>query len=34
MVSPISLIAPTESCVAVWIAPMCWLISPVAFAVC
>src|SRR6266446_9911941 len=34
MVSPISLIAPTDSWVAFWIPVICWLISPVAVAVC
>ena len=34
MVSPISLIAPTDSWVAAWMPDICWLISPVAFAVC
>src|SRR5947209_8096406 len=31
MVSPISLIAPTDSCVASWMPAICWPISPVAF---
>jgi hypothetical protein len=30
----ISLIALTDSCVADWMPEICWLISPVAFAVC
>src|SRR5450631_3410538 len=30
----ISLIAPTDSCVAAWMPEICWPISPVAFAVC
>ncbi|MFK4572295.1 hypothetical protein ABIF94_003731 [Bradyrhizobium ottawaense] len=34
MVSLIDLMAPTESSVAVWIPVICWLISPVALAVC
>ena len=34
MVSPISLMAPTDSWVAAWMPDICWLISPVAFAVC
>src|SRR3954468_14238256 len=34
IVSPMSLIAPTDSSVAAWMPEICWLISPVAFAVC
>ena len=34
MVAPMSLMALTDSCVAVWIPAICWPISPVAFAVC
>src|ERR1700740_378733 len=34
MVPDISLIAPTDSCVAAWMPAICWPISPVAFAVC
>jgi hypothetical protein len=34
MVSPISLIALTDSWVAAWMPDICWLISPVALAVC
>jgi hypothetical protein len=34
MVLEISLIAPTDSCVADWMPVICWPISPVAFAVC
>ena len=34
MVPLISLIAVTKSCVAPWMPEICWLISPVAFAVC
>src|SRR3954471_7572875 len=34
MVSPISLMAATDSWVAAWMPDICWLISPVAFAVC
>ncbi|MET4829701.1 hypothetical protein ABH972_007290 [Bradyrhizobium ottawaense] len=34
MVSLMSLMAPTECSVAVWMLAICWPISPVAFAVC
>src|SRR6478735_350124 len=34
MVSPISLMAATDSWVAAWMPVICWLISPVALAVC
>src|SRR5206468_8534493 len=34
IVPEISRIALTESCVADWMPEICWLISPVAFAVC
>ena len=34
MVEEISLIAPTDSLVAAWMPEICWLISPVALAVC